>query len=206
MFSAVAPSCGDTDEPHLSRQATGRNQNVTTSYPAVLLLLLEFSFNVIPYFTSYFWLDMTYVDDCVWNDKRPNQGLVIWAYLESYYWATMVQVNLRYTGTSIYSHIFIFCPFWRFIWWPTMKCWGFASGPEWLFLVEWASVLKPQEKWTMSLGLVSQPESPPPRLGRGLKGWWGWREQGVELKQRPRPGLPKHTEEKPSTPASACGG
>lgn len=59
MFSAVAPSCGDTDEPHLSRQATGRNQNVTTSYPAVLLLLLEFSFNVIPYFTSYFWLDMT---------------------------------------------------------------------------------------------------------------------------------------------------
>lgn len=111
MFSAVAPSCGDTDEPHLSRQATGRNPNVTTSYPAVLLLLLEFSFKVIPYFTSYFRLDMTYVDDCVWNDKRPNQGLVIWAYLESYYWATMVQVNLRYTGTSIYSHIFIFVPF-----------------------------------------------------------------------------------------------
>lgn len=109
MFSAVAPSCGDTDEPHLSWQATGRNRNGTTSYPAVLHLLLEFSFNVIPYFTSFDLIWPMFMT--VWNDKRPNQGLVIWAYLESYYWATMVQVNLRYTGTSIYSHIFIFVPF-----------------------------------------------------------------------------------------------
>lgn len=56
-----------------------KSKNVTASYPAVLLLLLEFSFNLIPYFTFYFWLDMTYVDDYVWNDKRPNQGLVHWA-------------------------------------------------------------------------------------------------------------------------------
>ena len=41
------------------------------------------------------------------KNTRPNQGLVIWAYLESYYRATVVQVNLKYTGTSIYMYIFI---------------------------------------------------------------------------------------------------
>ncbi len=39
-FSAVAPSGGDTDELHLSLYATGTNQNVTMSYPPVLLFII----------------------------------------------------------------------------------------------------------------------------------------------------------------------
>lgn len=43
--------------------------------------------------------------------KDQTKALSIGPNLESYYWATVVQVNLRYTGTSIYSHIFFCVPF-----------------------------------------------------------------------------------------------
>lgn len=50
-WSAVTPSCGDTDEMHLSLPATGTNENVARSYPLELLLsyLLLSPFIVIPY-------------------------------------------------------------------------------------------------------------------------------------------------------------
>lgn len=111
-----------------------------------------------PHLTSFHTLPLTFdlmgffiqpsalcVSECVWNDKRPNQGPSIWAYLESYYWATMVQVNRRYTGTSIYLHIFIlFCPLWRFTWfqWTWIKSLCLVPGLNEASL----SVLKTWEK------------------------------------------------------------
>lgn len=45
-------------------------------------------------------------DDCVFSDKRPNAGLAVGAWLTSYYYATMVNANLRDTGTWTCPHFF----------------------------------------------------------------------------------------------------
>lgn len=118
-FGAVAPSCGDygwtTPQPARYWNKSKCHYELYTCYfyhcyynPHLM------SFHTLPLTFDWMGFYMTWVlygYDYVWNDKRPNSGLVIWAYLESYCWATLILANLRYTGTSIYLHIFIFTPF-----------------------------------------------------------------------------------------------
>lgn len=114
---------------------------------------------------------------CVWNDKRPNQGPVIWACLESYYWATLVQVNLKYTGTSIYIDTFILSLMVKMVSLDIGAYRVDVSSQQWdtsggclelstevllhCFSFSWMSFncqsLKRRE---MNLGLVSEPDSP----------------------------------------------
>lgn len=117
-FSTVAPSCGDTINCTSACKILEQIQILL--WVTHVLPFYHCYYN--PHLTSFHTLPLTvdlmsfymtlengalYVYDWEWNDKRPIKGWVIWAYSESYDWATVVQINLRYTGTSIYLPIFV---------------------------------------------------------------------------------------------------